>query len=134
MLVLELGVPTGKLLQEIGSGLARIALECEKKVGKTKLLDEPTWTMFCNGRKTGYGAKRDPNEVDLNVMQLLHSVSMGVAVLPSSSDSQEQMDGELTYMRAFFDRVTGSRDSETFYMVNPETNMGPDLSIFFIRM
>ncbi|MQM22340.1 hypothetical protein Taro_055391 [Colocasia esculenta] len=78
VLLLELAIPTAKLLQEMGSGLVRIAMECEKKAAdKTKLLEEPLWTMYCNGRKTGYGTRRDPTEADLNVMQLLHAVSMG---------------------------------------------------------
>ncbi|KAF9593752.1 hypothetical protein IFM89_024920 [Coptis chinensis] len=59
MLVLELAIPTAKLLQEMGSGLVRIALECEKHPAeRTKLLEEPLWTMYCNGKKTGYGVKR----------------------------------------------------------------------------
>uniref|UniRef100_A0A0A8XX32 Uncharacterized protein n=1 Tax=Arundo donax TaxID=35708 RepID=A0A0A8XX32_ARUDO len=42
--------------------------------------------------------------------------------------------GDLAYMRAHFDRVVGSRDSESFYMLNPDGNNGPELSIFFIRI
>ncbi|XP_077243751.1 MIZU-KUSSEI-like protein (Protein of unknown function, DUF617) [Tasmannia lanceolata] len=131
--LLELAIQTTKLLQEMGSGLVRIALECEKHTGgKTKLIDEPIWTMYCNGRKTGYAAKREPNDEDLNVMQLLHAVSMGAGVLPG--ETTELPDGELTYMRANFERVVGSKDSETFYMMNPDGNSGPELSIFFVRL
>lgn len=133
MLLLELSIPTGKLLQEMGSGLVRIALECEKNSSeRTKIIDEPIWTMYCNGRKTGYGVKREPNEEDLNVMQLLHAVSMGAGVLPS--ETADLPDGEMTYMRAHFERVVGSRDSETYYMMNMEGNNGPELSIFFVRI
>ncbi|CBI35074.3 unnamed protein product, partial [Vitis vinifera] len=74
--LLEMAIPTSKLLQELGLGLVRIALECEKH-------------------------------------------------LP---------DGELTYMRAHFQRVIGSKDSETYYMMNPDSNTGPELSIFFVRI
>ncbi|GAB4824342.1 hypothetical protein Ancab_007230, partial [Ancistrocladus abbreviatus] len=133
MLLLELAIPTGKLLQDMGLGLVRIALECEKRPSeKTKLIDEPIWTMYCNGRKSGYGIKREPTDEDLSVMQMLHAVSMGAGVLPS--ESLELPDGELTYMRAFFERVVGSRDSETYYMVNPDGNSGPELSMFFVRV
>ncbi|XP_059652041.1 protein MIZU-KUSSEI 1 [Cornus florida] len=133
MLVLEIGIPTGKLLQEMGLGLVRIALECEKNPGeKTKLIDEPIWTMFCNGRKTGYGVKREPTDDDLNVMQMLHAVSMGAGVLPS--EATDAPEGELTYMRAHFERVIGSKDSETYYMMSPDGNNGPELSIFFVRI
>ncbi|XP_042482325.1 protein MIZU-KUSSEI 1-like [Macadamia integrifolia] len=133
MLILELGVPTGKLLQEMGSGLMRMTLECEKQaVEKTKLLQERLWTMYCNNRKVGYGTKKDPTEVDLNVMQMLHAVSMGAGVLPT--ENTDMPDGELTYMRAHFERVIGNKDSETFYVMNPDGNSGPELSIFFVRI
>ncbi|KAM7502964.1 hypothetical protein LguiB_001868 [Lonicera macranthoides] len=122
MLVLELSTTTSKLLQDVGSGLVRIALECEKNPSpseKKRLVDEPLWTMYCNGRKMGYGVRREATEHDLSVMQMLHAVSMGAGVLPADDDASE---GELTYMRAYFERVVGSRDSETYYMINPDGN------------
>ncbi|KAM1049266.1 hypothetical protein PS2_028104 [Malus domestica] len=132
MLVLELGIPTGKLLQDMGMGLVRIALECEKKPGqKTKVVDEPIWVLYCNGKKSGYGVRREPTEDDLSVMQVLHAVSMGAGVLPNET---ELPDGDLMYMRAQFERVVGSRDSETYYMMNPDGNNGPELSVFFVRV
>ncbi|KAJ0780424.1 putative protein MIZU-KUSSEI 1-like, plant [Helianthus annuus] len=152
VLLLELSIPTGKLLQEMGLGLVRIAMECEKRGGKTKLVDEPIWTMYCNGKKMGYGVKREPTDDDLYVMQMLHAISMGAGVLPTAGDSNSNsnssnadadaigiivaspsIDGELTYMRAHFERVIGSKDSETYYMMNPDGNSGPELSIFFVR-
>ncbi|KAL9233831.1 hypothetical protein vseg_008777 [Gypsophila vaccaria] len=133
-LVLELAIPTGKLLQEMGLGLVRIALECEKSPShKTKLIEEPIWTMYNNGRKVGYGIKREPTDDDLNAMKMLHAVSMGAGVLPSN-EANESHDGELTYMRAYFERVVGSKDSETYYMVNPNGGSGPELGIFFVRV
>ncbi|KAJ7949394.1 Protein MIZU-KUSSEI 1 [Quillaja saponaria] len=133
MLLLELAIPTGKLLQDMGVGLVRIALECEKKAAeKTKIIDEPIWTLYCNGKKTGYGVKREPTDDDLNVMQLLHAVSMGAAVLPAEMGDPHE--GELTYLRTFFERVIVSKDSETYYMMNPDVNGGPELSIFFVRI
>jgi uncharacterized protein (TIGR01570 family) len=38
------------------------------------------------------------------------------------------------YMRAKFERVVGSRDSEAFYMINPDGNAGPELSIYLLRV
>ncbi|KAL2898152.1 Protein MIZU-KUSSEI 1 [Bienertia sinuspersici] len=87
----------------------------------------------CLRVKTGYGIKREATDDDLSVMQMLHAVSMGAGVLPSG-DGNETPDGELTYMRAFFERVVGSKDSETYYMMNPDGNGGPELSIFFVRI
>ncbi|MCE3216965.1 hypothetical protein HAX54_009727 [Datura stramonium] len=135
LLVLELSIHTGKLLQDMGSGLVRIALECEKNPSeKLKLIDEPIWTMYCNGRKAGYAVKRVPTEDDLKVMQNLHAVSMGAGVLPTDQNAESPELGELTYMRAFFERTVGSKDSETYYMMNPNGTSGPELSIFFVRI
>ncbi|GAU18466.1 hypothetical protein TSUD_366490 [Trifolium subterraneum] len=134
-LILELAIATGKLLQDMGMGLNRIALECEKHSinDKTKIIDEPLWNLFCNGKKVGYGVKRDPTESDLNVMQMLHAVSVAVGVLPD--EMSDPQDGELSYMRAHFERVIGSKDSETYYMVVPDGNHnGPELSVFFVRI
>ncbi|KAL4197677.1 hypothetical protein AMTRI_Chr04g189490 [Amborella trichopoda] len=131
--IIELAMQTNSLLKEMASGLVRIALETEKKAAdKTKLLDEPLWSMYCNGRKAGYGVRREAAEEDLGVMQMLQAVSMGAGVLPTASGEGE--DGEMTYMRAHFERGGGSRDSEAFYMLNPDGNGGPELSIFFVRI
>ncbi|XP_050204833.1 protein MIZU-KUSSEI 1 [Mercurialis annua] len=131
----ELAIQTNVLQKELSSGMVRIALECEKRIEKEKirLLDEPLWTMFCNGKKNGYGVKRDALEEDLKVMELLRAVSMGAGVLPGNSDV-EGPDGELAYIRAHFERVVGSKDSETYYMISPEGNNGPELSMFFVRV
>lgn len=134
LLILELSIHTDKLLQDMGSGLVRIALECEKKPSeKIKLIDEPIWTMYCNGRKAGYAVKRGATDDDLNVIQKLHAMSMGAGVLPSEN-VESPAEGELTYMRAYFERVMGSKDSETYYMMSPDGNSGPELSIFFVRV
>ncbi|XP_010030390.2 protein MIZU-KUSSEI 1 [Eucalyptus grandis] len=134
-LVVELAMQTNVLQKELSSGMVRIALECEKRPDKdkTKILDEPLWTMYCNGKKAGYGVKREASAEDLSVMEHLKPVSMGAGVLPGNSDV-EGPDGELAYMRAHFERVVGSKDSETLYMLSPEGNTGPELSIFFVRI
>ncbi|KAL6893840.1 hypothetical protein ACP4OV_007938 [Aristida adscensionis] len=149
-LVLELGVPTGKLMQEISAGgHIRIALECEKKSKKSpppddggggvRLLEEAMWTAYVNGRRVGYAVRREATDGDLAVMQLLSTVSVGGGVLPGDvmdAPGGAEADGEVTYMRAGFDRVIGSKDSESFYMVNPEGGAGggTELSIFFVRV
>ncbi|TVU00737.1 hypothetical protein EJB05_53820, partial [Eragrostis curvula] len=148
ILLLELAMQTGRFMQEMGAEHLRVALECEKKppgagagIGRTRLLDEPLWTAYVNGRKIGYAVRREPTEDDLTVMQLLRTVSAGAGVLPADvvgggggGTDQGQEAGDLAYMRAHFDRVVGSRDSESFYMLNPDGNNGPELSIFFIRI
>ncbi|PIN12026.1 hypothetical protein CDL12_15361 [Handroanthus impetiginosus] len=137
MLVVELAMLTHVLQKELSQGLLRIALECEKSMekekDKTKLFDQPHWTMYCNGKKNGYGVRRDATEEDLYVMEVLRPVSMGAGVLPSRTEV-EGADGEMAYMRAHFERVVGSKDSETLYMLSPDGNNGPELSIFFVRV
>ncbi|CAD6229420.1 unnamed protein product [Miscanthus lutarioriparius] len=148
VLLLELAMQTGRFMQEMGAEHLRVALECEKKppgagagIGRARLLDEPLWTAYVNGRKIGYAVRREPTEGDLTVLQLLRTVSAGAGVLPAdvvggggAGAPEGQEAGDLAYMRAHFDRVVGSRDSESLYMLNPDGNNGPELSIFFIRI
>jgi len=130
VLILELATPTNSLVKEMASGLVRIALECERTAGRGKLFQEPVWTMYCNGRKTGYALKRNCTETDSQILGMVQAISMGAGVLPLDEGS----DGELMYMRARFERVVGSRDSEAFYMMNPDGTGGPELSIFLLRI
>lgn len=77
------------------------------------------------------------SEEEAHVMQLLRGVSMGAGVLPRppSEKAESAAEGELTYIRARFDRVVGSKDSESLYMINPEGASSPqELSIFFLRL
>ncbi|GMY18768.1 protein MIZU-KUSSEI 1 [Fagus crenata] len=135
---------TSNLVKEMSSGLVRIALECDKvnnvvNVSTRKLFQEPTWTMYCNGRKCGYAVSRTCGEFDLHVLSTIQSVSVGAGVIPVVEDVKKSgggggSEGELLYMRARFERVVGSRDSEAFYMMNPDGNGGPELSIFLLRI
>ncbi|XP_051220481.1 protein MIZU-KUSSEI 1 [Lolium perenne] len=146
VLLLEMCVPTAKFIQDVSAaGMVRVTLECDKKqqqqqyqnAGEAalplrRLLDEPTWAAEVNGESVGYASRREPTEEDERVMRLLHATSMGAGVLPD--DMADPANGELTYMRAHFDRVVGSKDSETYYMHNLEgTATGPELTIFFVR-
>eukprot|EP00250_Pteridium_aquilinum_P004237 c14463_g1_i1 orf=226-990(+) len=131
VLLLELATPTSTLVKEMASGLVRIALECEKTSSRGKLFHEPVWTMYCNGRKTGYALRRVCSEADVQLLSLVQAVSMGAGVLPMNEEAPE---GELMYMRAKFERVVGSKDSEAFYMMNPDGTGGPELSIFLLRI
>ncbi|KAL4565541.1 hypothetical protein LXL04_029639 [Taraxacum kok-saghyz] len=135
IMILELELETNALQTEMNLGMVRIALECEKQQEKekVKLLEEPSWTMFFNGKKGGRGVKRDPTEEDYYVMETLSAVAMGNGVLPGKSEV-EGPDGEIAYMRAHFDRVVGSKDTETLYILSPDGNNGPELSIFFVRI
>ncbi|KAF9596898.1 hypothetical protein IFM89_037683 [Coptis chinensis] len=138
VLLLEFAVPTCMLVQEMSSGLVRIALECEKGSGRgIKLLQEPTWTMYCNGKRCGYAVSRTCLESDWYMLSAVQSVSAGAGVIPIDKNkiTTNGMEGDqLMYMRAKFERVVGNRNSEAYYMMNPDGLGGPELSIFLLRM
>lgn len=97
--------------------------------------------MYCNGRKCGYAMSRACSDLDLHVLRTVQSVSVGAGVIPQLVDPKVvgggvggACEGELLYMRARFERVVGTRDSEAFYMLNPDGNGGPELSIFLLRL
>lgn len=133
-LLIELATPTNGLVREMASGLVRIALECDKKAEKrgVRLVEEPLWRTYCNGKKCGFAMKRECGPAELKVLKAVEPISMGAGVLPGNGAGSE---GELMYMRAKFERVVGSRDSEAFYMMNPEPGSGgPELSIYLLRI
>lgn len=149
VVLIELATPTSGLVREMASGLVRIALECERKDKKEypsggaakNLLEEDLWRTFCNGKKCGYAVRRECGPSDWNVLRAVEPVSMGAGVLPAMSKidgtgvgSTADGNGEMMYMRARFERVVGSKDSEAFYMMNPDSNGGPELSIYLLRV
>jgi uncharacterized protein (TIGR01570 family) len=150
-LVVELALQTHTLLRELGNPTgARIVLETQRRSadpagggngrrrrghGGPPLLDEPAWTMFCNGRKTGYAVRREATGNDLAVMETLRAVSMGAGVLPAAQGTTTTTDDEVPYMRGSFDHFVGSRDSESLYMIAPQGGgTGPELAVFFVRL
>ncbi|RLN22579.1 protein MIZU-KUSSEI 1-like [Panicum miliaceum] len=150
-LLLELAAPTTSLVHEMASGLVRIALECDRAKaagafpsaaaaatnggGGRKLVEEVVWRAYCNGKGCGYAVRRECGAADWRVLRALEAVSMGAGVIPAACGGGE---GDVMYMRARFERVVGSRDSEAFYMMNPDSstggNGGPELSIYLLRV
>ncbi|KVI06633.1 protein MIZU-KUSSEI 1-like [Cynara cardunculus var. scolymus] len=130
--VIELPMNSSAFQREMASDTVRLSLESETTSRKKKVLEEFVWAVYCNGRKYGYSIRRkEMTDDEVYVMQSLRGVSMGAGVLPGLS----AMDGELTYMRARFGRVAGSKDSEAFHMINLEgAENGQELSIFFLRL
>ena len=86
--------------------------------------------MYCNGRKVGYAVKRRPSKADMDALRLMSSVFVGAGMI---SGKELDHDDELMYLRANFERVRGSSDSETFHLIDPDGNIGQELSIFFFR-
>ncbi|XP_004508591.1 protein MIZU-KUSSEI 1 [Cicer arietinum] len=138
--LIELATPISGLVREMASGLVRIALECDKVVNKEKegekkslrLLQEPVWRTYCNGKKCGFANRRECGEKDWDILKAVEPISMGAGVLPSAEAGCS--DGEVMYMRARFERIVGSRDSEAFYMMNPDSNGAPELSVYLLRV
>ncbi|KAK1266475.1 hypothetical protein QJS04_geneDACA014546 [Acorus gramineus] len=129
-LLLEFSVTTAHLAREMESGVLRIALECDRRTSAgSSLFAVPVWTLYFNGRKAGFAARRHVSEGDWRVLRMMGSVSVGAGVLlPRDGEGEEAM-----YLRASFDRVVGSADSESFHMINPVGCSGQELSVFFIR-
>ncbi|XP_043712410.1 protein MIZU-KUSSEI 1-like [Telopea speciosissima] len=146
LLLLEFAIPTSYLAREMQHGLLRIALECDRHrtpssssssttnkfnpYSSCSLFNVPVWSMYCNGRKAGFAVRRQMTESDASVLKLMQSVSVGAGVLPMEPKSH---DGDLMYLRASFERVIGSPDSESFHMINPVGSSGQELSIFLLR-
>ncbi|KAM0904692.1 hypothetical protein ACQ4PT_017851 [Festuca glaucescens] len=148
-LLLELPAPTAALVREMASGLVRIALECERAKnpaatatggggGGRRLLEETVWRAYVNGKSCGYAVRRECGGADWRVLRALEPVSMGAGVIPAASCGGGE--GDVMYMRARFERVVGSKDSEAFYMMNPDSsssngiNGGPELSVYLLRV
>lgn len=154
LFLIELPMLTSALHREISSGVVKLALESDTRSARRRLVEEYVWAVYCNGRKAGYAIRRkEASDDERHVLRLLRGVSMGAGVLPAAPEKEGGMpgtagpDGELTYVRARVERVVGSKDSEAFYMINPEeggnagdNNSGgggggaPELSIFLVRM
>ncbi|XP_020593270.1 protein MIZU-KUSSEI 1-like [Phalaenopsis equestris] len=133
-LIFELEIPTGSLVKEMASGVVRVALECERRDGKVRLVEERQWRAYCNGRKCGSAVRANCGAGDWRVVRAVEPVTMGAGVLPAEAE-EEEGEGEVMYMRARFERVVGSKDSEAFYMINAKGNGGgSELSIYFLRV
>ncbi|EOA21289.1 hypothetical protein CARUB_v10001643mg [Capsella rubella] len=160
--LIELATPISGLVKEMASGLVRIALECDKgkeeeegeEKNKTlrhgggdktktttatassrRLVEEPMWRTYCNGKKCGFATRRECGEKEKKVLKALEMVSMGAGVLPETEETGGgDGGGDVMYMRAKFERIVGSRDSEAFYMMNPDSNGAPELSIYLLRI
>ncbi|CAL9768004.1 unnamed protein product [Musa acuminata subsp. burmannicoides] len=146
VVLVELATATSALVREMASGLVRIALECERKpssssgggekaaAATTRLVEEPLWRAYINGKKCGYAVQRECGPGDWKVLRAVEPVSMGAGVIPGDGGDAGNTDKDVMYMRAKFERVVGSKDSEAFYMMNPDNNGGPELSVYLLRV
>ncbi|XP_061365191.1 protein MIZU-KUSSEI 1 [Gastrolobium bilobum] len=137
--LIELATPISGLVREMASGLVRIALECDKEKEAEKkvvrLLQESQWRTYCNGKKCGFATRRECGAKDWDILKAVEPISMGAGVFPGNNDGAEAgSDGEIMYLRARFERIVGSRDSEAFYMMNPDSKGAPELSVYLLRV
>ncbi|KAI3747505.1 hypothetical protein L6452_09964 [Arctium lappa] len=134
ILLLELTISTTFLAREMKSGNLRIALECSNNNSdhNKSLLAMPLWTMYCNGRKVGFAFKRQPSLNDIKVLKHMETVHVGAGTVKGKEVEREE---DIMYLRGFFNRVTGKSmaRSETFHLIDPDGNIGQELSIFFLR-
>ncbi|GAB2270204.1 hypothetical protein Dimus_005111 [Dionaea muscipula] len=149
----ELATPITALVSEMASGgLVRIALECSKNdiIGTSReavpsnssttrqlqlqLLEEPVWKAYCNGKQCGFAKRKEMGPRETKILKAVEPISMGAGILAGFNGSGAGAHGELMYMRAKFERVVGSRDSEAFYMMNPDSNGAPELSVYLLRV
>ncbi|KAK3211229.1 hypothetical protein Dsin_015935 [Dipteronia sinensis] len=136
ILLLELAIPTAILAKEMQGGVLRLALECTSTHDHESLLSMPVWTTYCNGRKVGYAIKRKISKSDMEFLKVMDSVVVGAGIITTNKkelDHDHHEDDQVMYLRASFQRVCGSSDSESYHLIDPDGNIGQELSIFFYR-
>lgn len=69
------------------------------------------------------------------MLKTMQSITVGAGVIPlgSGSGSGSLSEEEVMYMRANYECVTGSGDSESFHLINPDDGPGQELSFFLLR-
>ncbi|GER55867.1 hypothetical protein STAS_33555 [Striga asiatica] len=134
-LLLELSIPTSALIQEMQCGLVRIALEfnsaesSESELSRCHLHSVPVWTLFCNGRKLGFAVRRKATRQIRLMLRTMQNITVGAGVLPVGLEPGP----EIMYMRANYECVVGSADSESFHLINPDGGPSQELSVFLMR-
>ncbi|KAK5775686.1 protein MIZU-KUSSEI 1-like [Gossypium arboreum] len=132
-LLLEFAVPTAVLAREMQGGILRIALDCTVSgnfSSSDSVLSMPLWNMYCNGRKVGYAVKRRPSKADIDAFRLMSSVVVGAGMIRGK---ELDNDDELMYLWSNFERARGSSHTESFRLIDPDGNIGQELSISFYR-
>ena len=69
----------------------------------------------------------------MEVLQLMDSVGVGAGTVSASGIKEVNSEDKIMYLRGKFEIVRGSSDSQSFHLIDPDGNIGQELSIFFIR-
>uniref|UniRef100_A0A7N0TY68 Protein MIZU-KUSSEI 1 n=1 Tax=Kalanchoe fedtschenkoi TaxID=63787 RepID=A0A7N0TY68_KALFE len=123
-LLLELSIPITHLVKEMQSGLVRLALECTRSdLNSCHLHHVPEWLLYCNGKKAGFAVRRKASGEMREMLRKMQNTTMGAGVI----------DDGIMYMRANYERVVGSLDSESFHLINPHGHPNQEFSLFLLR-
>ncbi|CAN0878682.1 Protein MIZU-KUSSEI 1 [Linum grandiflorum] len=129
LLLLELSTPTHHLVGEMRCDLVRVALECTRPEFRScPLRSVPVWNVNCNGKRLGFAARRKLTEQNRQMLKTMQSMTVGAGVIPAGVGSPE----EIMYMRANYEHVVGSADSESFHLID-SVHGGQELGVFLIR-
>lgn len=64
----------------------------------------------------------------------MKSMTVGAGVIPPGLGvGPGQLSEEIMYMRANYEHIVGSADSESFHLINPDQCPGQELSVFLLR-
>ncbi|KAK4771331.1 hypothetical protein SAY87_031863 [Trapa incisa] len=135
-LLLELSIPTHQLVKEMQSSeLVRIALQCSSSVYTTcPLRSVPMWALFCNGKRLGFAVRRKSNDQSRAILKAIKSMTVGAGVIPAGlAVGPGQLPEEIMYMRANYEHIVGSANSESFHLISPDQCSGQELSVFLLR-
>lgn len=67
------------------------------------------------------------------MLKTMQSTTVGAGVMPTGYGLESESGQEVMYMRANYEHVVGSADSESFHLINPDQYPGQELSVFLLR-
>ncbi|KAK9714171.1 hypothetical protein RND81_06G076400 [Saponaria officinalis] len=89
-LLLEISISIHNFVKEMRSGLVQIALECKiSDLGHCPLHSITVWTMFCNGRRFGFAARRKASEEVKLMLKNMQNMTVGAGVIPGNEEETE---------------------------------------------
>lgn len=89
--------------------------------------------MYCNGRKVGFAIRRKASGQNRLMLKTMESMTVGAGVIPAGFGPSGSEAEEVMYMRANYEHVIGSADSESFHLINPDEYPGQEFSVFLLR-
>lgn len=82
----------------------------------------------------GFAVRRKATRQNRVMLKTMQSITVGAGAIPCGSGSESGFGSEeIMYMRANYEYVVGSADSESFHLINPGDAPGQELSVFLLR-